>query len=214
MCFPMLSIPILLLLFCMFYCCIQSILEVMSRHNSDNNRYPPSRPPPPYNSGSQQRQNYGGSFTHPYGVPTTTNAGVNFNSGGTNSQRRHSEQLGGMGEVGGKRGGDFPRSQSPNSSSGTNSSNVGAAMAKLSPAGKPPVAPLNIPPSGRSGRPATGPVRAAHTVQGMRERSQSVESTEESELAIEMGGGMRGRMRDVEGGAVLISVTSNSQVHT
>jgi chromosome segregation ATPase len=182
----------------------------MSRRNSDNNLYPSTRPPPPYNGGSQPRQTYGGSFTHPYGV-STTNAGVNFKSGATNSPRRHSEQLAGMGGVGGKRDGDFPRSQSPTSSSGTNSSNMGTAMAKLSPAGKPPVAPLNVPSSGRSGRPATGPVRAAHTVQGTRERSQSVDSIEGTESAIEMGGGMRGRMRDVEDDAVLISVTSTSQ---
>ena len=56
-------------------------------------------------------------------------------------------------------------------------------------------------------------MRAAHQVQGremVRERSQSVDSVEGSESAIEMGGGVKGRMHDVEGDAVLISVTTNT----
>ena len=180
----------------------------MAGRNSDTRHPPPPYQQPNSSSSTQPRQNFGFLQTHGIGGPRT-NAGIGSTSFGGNSQRRHSEQLppGGGGGGGGGEGGRPWRPQSPgsNGSSSTNSSSQGSRPI----VGKPPVAPLSSSSSQRNGRPHTGPVRAAHHVPVMRERSQSVESAEGSESSIDIGEGKKGRMQDVGGDAVLISTSPN-----
>ena len=186
----------------------------MARRTSDTTGYQhrSSLYQPPNSNSTQPKPNVGAPHTHSSGG--RTNAGASFSSSGPTSQRRHSDHLGGGVGVG-TRDGEGPRSHSPGSTTGSSgTTNSWSLVGDTNRAGKPPVAALSVSSIGGGGRcrPATGPMKGAHSVQVMRERSQSVESVEGSESAIDIGDGKKGRIREVEDGTVLISFGSASQV--
>ena len=185
----------------------------MDRRHSDHAAH--SRPP----NSSRLPQNYGGPSHHVYGGHTTTNADSSLSSPGAKSSSTHhwrqsAQQHGGAGEgrVREPRGSQSTTTKSPYTNTGsttstTKSTGVGTSTAtdKQRVTGNPSTDPEgSVPLSQGTSRRSLGRGLGRGTV---RERSLSVEST------VEIGGGMKGRMRDVEDDAVLISVNLTGEVH-
>ena len=186
----------------------------MDRRHSDHAAH--SRPP----NSSRLPQNYGGPSHHVYGGHSTTNADSSLSSPGAKSSSTHhwrqSAQLhggaGGEGRVREPRGSQSTTTKSPYTNTGsttstTNSTGVGTSTAtdKQRVTGNPSTDPEgSVPLSQGTSRRSLGRGLGRETV---RERSLSVEST------VEIGGGIKGRMRDVEDDAVLISVNLTGEVH-
>ena len=186
----------------------------MDRRHSDHAAH--SRPP----NSSRLPQNYGGPSHHVYGGHTTTNADSSLSSSGAKSCSTHhwrpSAQLhggaGGEGRVREPRGSQSTTTKSPYTNTGsttstTKSTTVGTSTAtdKQRVTGNPSTDPEGgVPLSQRSSRISLTVLGRGVGRETVRERSLSVEST------VEIGGGMKGRMRDVEDDAVLISVNSSS----